>query len=1089
MWIVALALRRPVTIIAMAALMMLLGLYSFFSMSKDIFPAVNLPEVNLVWYYPGMSAPEIEKRIVNITERATSQTVTGVDHIESNSFNGIGLIKIYFKENASTALAISQLSSVSSAIRNILPQGIAPPTILDFNATNVPIIDVVSTSETLTEMQLYDYMFNFVGLFLFTLPGVQSPAPFGGATRQVMLNLDPSQLYAKGVSPQDVLNTLETSNVILPGGTAKFGNYEYVVTLNGSPIKVDEFNRIPIKYQNNATVFVGDVAPASDSYAVQTDIARVNGVRASFRYVLKLASASTLDVVNDVKGVVPRIMALAPKGTKIYLAFDQSLFVKDSLIDVFQEIFIASVLVGIMTIIFLGSWRSTLIVITSIPLAIMTSIAALHITGQTINIMTLGGLALSVGMLVDDATVEVENIHRNHAMGKPLAVAILDGAHQIAMPALVGTLCICIVFAPVAMLKGVSKFLFTPLAMAVIFAMLTSYLLSRTLVATMAITLLPEDPKEHGIGGRVGEYLERFDQAFERFKGRYKSGLTTALEHRGLVLGCIGVLILSSLLLLFAVGQDFFPYVDAGQIKLHVRVPAGTRLEETERLMAKVENIVRDTIPPDELQLMTDHIGLPVYWALLFYQTDTIGPQDADLQIELSEKHHPSLGYIKKIRQTVNEQMPGVEIYSQAADITSQVLNFGLSAPIDVQFQGRDAYSSYKLAVELLPKVKTIPGAVDVRIPETFDYPTLKVNIDRAKALQLGISENLAAQNLLNSLASSVVVAPNNWLDWDIGVNYSVAVQTPQHVVNSIDEVLKTPINPGGVGGNGTSSSTNRYSNSISSSSTNTTNAQTQFVSNIASVEHTVEPLGIAHMNVLPVVDLNCGVEGRDLGGVAADVQKAINTLKDIPPGTTVQIRGQSAAMHEAFGGMGQGLILAMVLVYLLMAINFQSWLDPLLIMMALPGALAGVLWMLVIWHTTLNVQSLMGAIMSIGVATTNGNLLITFANEYMEKENVDPMTAAIEAGTTRLRPVLMTALAMILGMLPMSLALGAGGGENAPLGRAVIGGLIAATFMTLLVIPIVYSFVGGTRVSKLQRDARMRRILEQTEAAQEAKM
>jgi len=1074
MWIVALALRRPVSIIAMAALMMLFGLYSFFSMSKDIFPAVNLPEVNLVWYYPGMSAPEIEKRIVNITERATSQTVTGVDHIESNSFNGIGLVKIYFQENASTALAISQLSSVTSAIRNILPQGIAPPTILDFNATNVPIIDIVSTSETLTEMQLYDYMFNFVGLFLFTLPGVQSPAPFGGATRQVMLNLDPAQLYAKGLSPQDVLNTLETSNVILPGGTAKFGNYEYVVTLNGSPIKVDEFNKIPIKYQHNATVFVGDVAPASDSYAVQTDIARVNGVRASFRYVLKLASASTLDVVNDVKGVIPRINALAPKGTKIYLAFDQSTFVRESLIDVFQEIFIASVLVGLMTIIFLGSWRSTLIVITSIPLAIMTSIAALHVTGQTINIMTLGGLALSVGMLVDDATVEIENIHRNHAMGKPLAVAILDGAHQIAMPAMVGTLCICIVFAPVAMLKGVSKFLFTPLAMAVIFAMLTSYLLSRTLVPTMAINLLPEDPEEHGIGGRVGEYLERFDQAFERSKEKYRRGLTTALHHRGLALGCVGIVILSSLLLLYVVGQDFFPYVDAGQIKLHVRVPAGTRLEETERMMAKIENIARATIPPDEFQLMTDNIGLPVYWALLFYQTDTIGPQDADLQIELSEKHHPSLGYIKKIRQTVNEQMPGIEIYSQAADITSQVLNFGLSAPIDVQFQGRDAFSSYKLAVELLPKVKTIPGVVDVRIPETFDYPTLKVNIDRAKALQLGISEDLAAENLLNSLASSVVVAPNNWLDWDTGVNYSVAVQTPQHVVSSFDEVLKTPINP----------------NLVSSNSANSSNnAQTQFVSNIASIEHTVMPLGIAHMNVLPVVDLNCGVEGRALGGVAADVQKAINTLKDVPPGTTIRIRGQSEAMHEAFGGMGQGLILAMVLVYLLMAINFQSWLDPLLIMIALPGALAGVLWMLVIWHTSLNVQSLMGAIMSVGVATTNGNLLITFANEYMEKENVDPMTAAIEAGTTRLRPVLMTALAMILGMLPMSLALGAGGGENAPLGRAVIGGLIAATFMTLLVIPIVYSFIGGTRVSKLQRDARMRRTLEQTEAAKEAQM
>ncbi|MBV8134948.1 MAG: efflux RND transporter permease subunit [Deltaproteobacteria bacterium] len=1072
MWIVALALRRPVTIIAMAALMMLFGLYSFFSMSKDIFPAVNIPEVNLVWYYPGMSAPEIEKRIVNITERATSQTVSGVDHIESNSFSGIGVVKIYFKENASTALGISQLTSVTNAIRNILPQGIAPPTVLDFNATNVPIIDVVSTSETLTETQLYDYMFNFVGLFLFTLPGVQSPAPFGGATRQVMLNLDPTRLYAKGVSPQDVLNTLETSNVILPGGTAKFGNYEYVVTLNGSPIHVDEFNRIPVKYQNNATVFLGDVAPASDSYAVQTDIARVNGVRASFRYVLKLASASTLDVVNDVKGVIPRVMALAPKGTRIYLAFDQSEFVKESLIDVFQEIFIASVLVGLMTIVFLGSWRSTLIVVTSIPLAIMTSIAALHITGQTINIMTLGGLALSVGMLVDDATVEVENIHRNHAMGKPLAVAILDGAHQIAMPALVGTLSICIVFAPVAMLKGVSKFLFTPLALAVIFAMLTSYLLSRTLVATMAINLLPEDPNEHGIGGRVGEYLERFDHAFDRFKEKYKAGLTTALHHRGLVLGCIGGVILSSLLLLMAVGQDFFPYVDAGQIKFHVRVPAGTRLEESERTMAKVENIVRSVIPPKELRLITDHIGLPVYWALLFYQTDTIGPQDADLQIELSKKHHPSLAYIKQIRRAVNEQLPGVQIYSQAADITSQVLNFGLSAPVDVQFQGRDAYSSYKLAVELLPKIKTIPGVVDVRIPETFDYPTLRVNIDRSKALQLGISESLAAQNVLDSLASSVVVAPNNWLDWDNGVNYSVAVQTPQHVVNSIDEVLKTPINPTGRV-DGTSSTT----------------AQTQFVSNIASVKHTVTPLGIAHMNVLPVIDLNCGVEGRDLGGVAADVQQAIGQLKDVPPGTTIRIRGQSEAMHEAFGGMASGLILAMVLVYLLMATNYQSWLDPLLIMIALPGAFAGVLWMLVLWHTTLNVQSLMGAIMSVGVATTNGNLLITFANEYMEKEGVDPLTAAIEAGTTRLRPVLMTALAMILGMLPMSLALGAGGGENAPLGRAVIGGLIAATFMTLLVIPIVYSFVGGARVSKLQRDAQMRRTLAQTEAAKEAQM
>src|SRR6516164_3717206 len=814
----------------MAALMMLIGLVAFFAMPKDIFPAVNIPEINLVWYYPGMSAPEIEQRIVNITERAASQTVNGIDHIESTSFTGIGVIKIYMQEGSSTALGISQLDSVTSAIRNILPQGIAPPTVLDFNATNVPIADLIATSQSLSDTDLYDYMFNFVGLFLFTQPGLQSPAPFGGATRQIMLNLVPDRLYSRGLSPQDVLNTLQSSNVILPGGTVKLGNYEYAVMVNGSPVNADDFNRIPLKYQNGALVFMSDVARASDSHAVQTDIARVNGRRASFRYILKHAAASTLTVINEVKAVIPRVQALAPKGTKIFLAFDQSEFVKESLVDVFQEIFIDSALVALMTVVFLGSWRSTLIVITSIPLAIMTSIAGLYLTGNTINIMTLGGLALSVGMLVDDATVEVENIHRNHAMRKPLAVSILDGAHQIAMPALVGTLSICIVFSPILMLSGVSKFLFKPLALAVVFAMLTSYLLSRTLVATMAINLLPEDPEEQGIGGRVGEYLERFDHAFDRFREKYKAGLTTALHHRELVLGCIGAVILSSLLLLMAVGQDFFPYVDAGQIKFHVRVPAGTRLEETERMMAKVENIVRSVVPPNELQLITDHIGLPVYWALLFYQTDTIGPQDADLQIELSKKHRPSLAYIEQIRRAVNEQLPGVQIYSQAADITSQVLNFGLSAPIDVQFQGRDAYSSYKLAVELLPKIRTIPGVVDVRIPETFDYPTLRVNIDRTKALQLGISENLAAQNLLDSLASSVVVAPNNWLDWDNGVNYSVAVQTPQHVINSIDEVLKTPINPTGhIDG------------------TSSTAPQTQFVSNIASVKHTVTPLGIAH--------------------------------------------------------------------------------------------------------------------------------------------------------------------------------------------------------------------------------------------------
>ncbi|MBV8773786.1 MAG: efflux RND transporter permease subunit, partial [Deltaproteobacteria bacterium] len=611
-----------------------------------------------------------------------------------------------------------------------------------------------------------------------------------------------------------------------------------------------------------------------------------------------------------------------------------------------------------------------------------------------------------------------------------------------------------------------SKYLFTPLALAVVFAMLTSYLLSRTLVATMAVNLLPDDPQEHGMGGALGRWLTKFERGFDRFKESYRRGLTTALRHRGLVLGCIGVMIGSSLLLMRGVGEDFFPYVDAGQIRLHVRAPSGIRLEESERLLDQVETIVRQVIPPNELDLMTDHIGLPIYWALLFYQTDTIGPQDADLQIQLKPRHHPSLHYVDEIRKAVAQRMPGVVIYSQAADITSQVLNFGLSAPIDVQIQGRNAAVSYGIAQSLAAKLRTIPGAVDVRIPQQFDYPTLMVNVDRSKAMQLGLTETAAAQSLLDSLASSVEVSPNNWLDWSNGVNYSVAVQTPQHVVSSIADVLKTPV---------TSGSSN--------------NSDVQFIGNLASIKHTATPLGITHSNVLPAVDVNCGVEGRDLGGVTADVQDKISSIKNIPPGTVISVKGQSQAMREAFGDMAKGLILAIVLVYLLMATNYQSWLDPLLIMMALPGAFAGVLWMLVITHTTLNVESLMGAIMAVGVATTNGNLLITFANEHMEMEGSTPLEAAIEAGATRLRPVLMTALAMILGMLPMSLALGAGGSQNAPLGRAVIGGLIAATFMTLLVIPTVYSLFGAVRVSKLQRDAAMRRVLEQTEAAKQSQL
>jgi multidrug efflux pump subunit AcrB len=1052
----------------MAALMMLLGTVSFFGMNRDIFPAINIPTVNEVWYYPGLSAPEMEQRIVNITERSASTTVNGIDHIESTSLNGIGIVKYYFQEGASTALAIAQLSAVANAIKNLLPPGIAPPTVLDYEATNVPIAYLVSSSDTLTDSQLYDYMFNFVGLRLFTIPGLSTPAPFGGATRQIMLNIDPSALYAKGLSPNDVVNTIQASNVIVPGGTAKIGNFEYNVIINGSPSKVDEFNRMPIKVVAGAPVYVGDVARASDSHAVQTDVALVNGKRATYRLILKHPAASTLTVINRVKSVMPLIEATAPKGTKFRLAFDQSRFVTESLIDVLQEMALAAGLVGVMTIIFLGSWRSTLIVITSIPLAIMTSIIGLKLSGQTINVMTLGGLALAVGMLVDDATVEVENIHRNHAMGKPLGVAILDGAHQIALPALVGTLSICIVFAPVLLLTGVSRYLFTPLALAVVYAMLTSYLLSRTLVATMARYLLKDEAGGHKMSGWFGRFTEGFDRSFDRLRERYRRGLTAALSRRAVVLSCVTLVVVASMLLVRIVGTDFFPYVDAGMIRLHAKVPVGTRLEESERIMAQVEGIIHQQIPNRELDLMTDHIGLPIYWALLFYQTDSLGPQDADIQIQLKEKHRPSRIYIERIREQMARELPQVKIYSQAADIISQVLSFGLSAPIDVQIAGQDIHQSLQIAQKLRAKMAMIPGVVDLRIPQVLTYPTVKVAVDRAKALELGITEANVADSMLTALSSSVVFSPNNWLDPNNGVNYSVAAQTPQHLIDSIPSLVKTPITGAAVDGAA---------------------LQPQFLSNLVGVQHLVLPQGLNHLNVQRVLDIDCGVEGRDLGGVSAEVQKAIDGLGSLPPGTQIRILGESQAMRQSFLGMGQGLLLAIVLVYLLMATNFQSWLDPLIIMMAVPGALAGVLWMLIATGTTLNVESLMGTIMAVGVGVANGNLLITFANDLMEKEGADPVTAAIEAGVTRLRPVLMTALAMILGMLPMASAMGAGGEQNAPLGRAVIGGLIAATGMTLVVVPIIYSLFGAVRVSKLKRDAEVRGWWAQTEAAKEQQM
>ena len=1060
MWIVQLALRRPVTVAVMAALMLLLGMVSLGTMNFDIFPAIDVPVVDLVWNYPGLSAEEMEQRVVNISERASSTTVNGVDHIESESLNGIGLLKFYFQPGADTALAIAQLTSVSEAIKNILPAGINPPSVIDYNATNVPVVYIVYSSEILSQSRIYDFGANFGRLFLFTIPGLSTPAPFGGAQRQVMVNIDPSQMYSRGVSPADVVSALQQQNVIIPGGTAKIGNTEYDVVMNGSPVSVAALNRLPIKYVDGAPVYIGDVAKVSDSHAVQTDAVTVNGNPAIYMLILKHPAASTLSVVDAVKRVMPQMRAIAPKGLNISLAFDQSVFVRRALNDVLQEGVLAAALVGVMVLLFLGSWRSTLIVILSIPLAIFTSIIGLKLSGQTINIMTLGGLALAVGMLVDDATVEIENIHRNHAMGKPLGVAILDGARQIAVPTFIGTLSICIVFSPVIGLSGVARFLFTPLALAVVYAMLASYLLSRTLVTSMALHLLAEEPEEHHASGWLGTITLGFENWFERQRSRYERGLTSVMRHRGLVLGCISVIVIASMFLMPLVGEDFFPRVDTGMIRLHVRVPVGTRIEQSARIMNGVERTIRSVIPHNELALMTDHIGLPVYWALLFYQTDSIGPQDADLQIQLTEDHHPTDGYIKAIRTAVHRDFPDVTIYPQAADIISQVLSFGLSAPIDVQIVGKDLSSDVRIAEELKAQVETIPGAADVRIAQVLNYPTLRVKVDRDKAVQLGISQLDVTGSILTSLSSSVVTSPNQWLDTKNGVSYSVAVQTPQHEVDSIQAIGRTPI-------------TGRLSNAQAN--------DPQFLSNLSGVSHEIQAQGINHYTVQRVVDLNLGVEDRDLGSVTDAVQNKIKALKDVPPGTRIAIAGESAAMRQSFASMASGLLLAIVLVYLLMATNFQSWLDPLIIMMAVPGALAGVLWMLMFTHTTLNVESMMGTIMAVGVGVANGNLLITFANDLRE-QGLDAVSAAIKAAEVRMRPVIMTALAMILGMLPMSLAMGEGGEQNAPLGRAVIGGLLAATFMTLVVVPIVYSLFTHERLSKRQRDAQVGLLVEQAE-------
>jgi multidrug efflux pump subunit AcrB len=1052
MALVKLALRRPLSVAVMALLMLVMGVLSFTLMNVDIFPAINLPVVMVVWSYPGLNAIDTERRLVIISERAYSTTVDGIDHIESESMLGIGILKVYFQPGTDIGAAIAQINAVSETILRQAPNGTTPPNIISYNAANVPVAQLNIYSDTLSEQQLFDYGLNFIRLQLFTIPGFSSPAPIGGVQRAVVVNLDPKELYANGLSPVDIGNALAATNVVIPSGTARMGNYEYDVDLNMSPRKVADFNRLPVKVVNGIPVFLGEVAPVSDTHQPQDNVVRIDGRPATFLLVIKHAAASTLSVVDAVKARIPDILAVAPKGLKVALTFDQSTFVRASLWEVVREAVIAATLVALMVLVFIGSPRSMVIVIASIPLSILTSIACLKLAGQTINTMTLGGIALAVGMLVDDATVEIENIHRNHAMNKPLLVAILDGASQIATPTFVGTLAICIVFFPVVLLGGVARFLFTPLALAVVFAMLTSYLLSRTLVPTMASYLLPEKHQENHGTGRGSRFLLGFEGAFERLRQQYIAVLRVFISHRALSLACVALLIAGTLPLLLVAGEDFFPTVDAGLMKLHVRAPSGTRIERTTLLVDEIEHSIRQIIPADELQQISDDIDLPQPYAIAFFPSDNVGPQDGEIMIQLTPKHHPTAIYQQRIRDMMAAKFPNVEGYFMAADIVNEVLNFGLSAAIDAQISGNDLNSDYKIASRLATRMSIIPGVTDLRIAEPLDYPSFKIDVDRAKALELGVTEQQVASGLLSSLSGNSLISPNYWLDPVNGVNYNVVTQTPIQLTHTIDQIANTPLTNG---------------------STAQTGTAVQFLGNVASIRHGIDPAVVAHYTVQRVIDVDCGVSGRDLGSTTNAVQKAIESLGQLPSGTKIIIRGQSQAMRQSFVTMGAGLILAIVLVYLLMVANFQSWLEPLIIIMAVPGALAGVIWMLVLTGTTINVESLMGAIMAVGVGVANGNLLITFANE-MHAEGMGPVEAAIEAGHVRFRPIVMTALAMILGMLPMALALGTGSEQNAPLGRAVIGGLVAATLMTLFVVPAVYSLFSRTLIGKKERDARI---------------
>ncbi len=1048
MWIVRTALERPYTFIVMAILILITTPLAIMRTPVDVLPEINIPVVSVIWNYNGLSAQQMGNRITQSHERTLTTTVNDIEHIESQSLGGIAIIKIYFQPNVNIQTAIAQVVAVSQSVLRQMPPGITPPLVIKYTASAIPVIQLGMSSTTLSEKELFDSALNILRPQLVTIPGIAMPFPYGGKVRAVSVDIDPQALLSKGMTSSDVINAITTQNLTLPSGTAKIDNTEYNISLNASPTSIEGLNAIPIRTINGATTFLREVAHVRDGFSPQINIVRQNGQRGLIMSALKNGGASTLDVVNALKEKLPSLLPLLPDGIQVKLLFDQSVFVKEAITGVIHEALIAAVLTAVMLLLFLGNWRTTSIIAISIPLSIFSSLIALQLIGETINIMTLGGLALAVGILVDDATVTIENIERHLHMGKGLYDSIMDGAGEIAVPAFVSTLCICIVFVPMFFLGGVARYLFVPLAEAVIFAMLASYLLSRTLVPTLALMLMHSEGKNSFVTEWIYKVHAGFNRGFEKFRARYVLLLSHLLTHRKQFITGFMTFCVLSCGIFFLLGRDLFPAVDTGQIKLHMRAPSGTRVERTAVIADTVEDVIRKVIPKQDLNAILDNVGLPNSGINLSYSNSgTIGSFDADILISLNHGHQPSEEYIEALLPELRKNFPGIEFFFQPADIVTQILNFGIPSAIDVQIVGANYAANQQLAGKLVNKIAMVPGAADVHIHQRLDTPSIALQMDRARMQGLGLTPTDLAQNLLLPLSGSAQTSPSFWLNPFNNINYTVQVQAPQVKIETLDDLLRLPVGPAAAAASSASAAVNA-----------STGRGPQLIGNLVSASPTTEFSILTRYNIQPSIDIYANVRGRDLASVAKDIQRIMDqATPDLPRGSRMVMRGQVETMQTSYIGLGVGLLGAIVLVYLLIVVNFQSWLDPFIIITALFAALAGIAWMLILTGTNLSVPALTGAIMTMGVATANSVLVVSFARQRLG-EGLPPLSAALEAGATRLRPVLMTALAMIIGMIPMAIGVGDGSEQNAPLGRAVIGGLLFATVSTLLFVPVVFA-------------------------------